>query len=899
MFRPYRLLLAASFAGAALTVSGPASATPFSDVPANHWAYQYIQSLAADGLIDGYPDGLFKGDRPLTRYEMAVVIARVIAKLQENVKPAPPYTGPSKADLEKLQKLIDALKDELDSLGVRVTNVEDSLSSLDKRTKFAQSLEMHGTLLPNESYRQRVVIPRTIVNTTGAPVTLYFGGTVAAGRTAAVDPFVSAYLPTNETNNPLTADGTGLRIRQDDQFSLVYHISDNLKISLPVKLINFEFGGEFTQQAAIDITPQVEVDIPQAGNLGRLHLKFGIIDDLAPSRTGLAYRPPDGGSGTGPYIPYENPEQPFQRGVLASATLNGRTDVRVAFTRIDDTLLDTNLSLLDPAGTFGTASYLFPVVPPQAGLTQTTPAGAPTSATFNSGTGVLSQVFLPKKAVNGSVYVSFYNGTTYNNAGLITGGPAIPAPAFTYDEALNAVVFNPPLPAGSTVTLSFNGLTNTNNTQLQRYQINARINHRLPGNAEIGFTFNRIFDFDDLQTTGDLTAIQQAAATGIGLVSDTVFGVDFQLPIPIAALGPGGQLIPFGEAASSKFTADYRNVAAVGDTAGVIGLKLKISKIDASVQYSTVGPNFLDGAPFRYFGNAPALFAFYHLPYQEDFYGLASNLGINQQFDAAFTALGRSSTTAGNPNLTYSYPVYNPFKGYGPFFFQSFTPNTRAIAATASMPLRVGDVTLATRGSYTHDQELRPNSSAGLQYGQPYTSAVPLQFDEYRVGASTNVPAFGQRATLSASGGYERLYRNDRTPFPYVPFNPATQTFDAAAAAAVSSAFGPGKSPVSFYPNYLNQRRFTWAVSGVAPLTKGVNLSLSYNTQQFGGENGTTLTQNISERKDTSFATLAYAIPGTNSSVSVSARQYHYTDDVLPTSNLTQNRQDVLFTVRF
>src|SRR5580704_19793634 len=77
-------------------------ATPFSDVPANHWAYQYIQSLAADGIIDGYPDGTFKGDRPLTRYEMAVVVARAVAKLQEN------QSGVSKDDLEKLQKLIDA-----------------------------------------------------------------------------------------------------------------------------------------------------------------------------------------------------------------------------------------------------------------------------------------------------------------------------------------------------------------------------------------------------------------------------------------------------------------------------------------------------------------------------------------------------------------------------------------------------------------------------------------------------------------------------------------------------------------------------------------------------------------------------------------------------------------------
>ena len=70
--------------------------------------------------------------------------------------------------------------------------------------------------------------------------------------------------------------------------------------------------------------------------------------------------------------------------------------------------------------------------------------------TFNSGTGTLTQVYLTQKAVLGSVYVSFYNGTTYNNAGIVTGGPANPLPAITYDEAYNAVVFGSPVPAGST-----------------------------------------------------------------------------------------------------------------------------------------------------------------------------------------------------------------------------------------------------------------------------------------------------------------------------------------------------------------------------------------------------------------------------------------------------------------
>ena len=164
--------------GMAASLGGSALATPFSDVPANHWAYQYLQSLAADGIIDGYPDGAFKGDRPLTRYEMAVVVARVLAKLQEQNPGAP-----SRDDLDKLQKLVDALKDELDALGVRVTNVEDSLDALQSRTKFAQSLSMHGVFLPNVTIRQRGPIQRTVTNTTGAPVTTYYGATVPAGAT--------------------------------------------------------------------------------------------------------------------------------------------------------------------------------------------------------------------------------------------------------------------------------------------------------------------------------------------------------------------------------------------------------------------------------------------------------------------------------------------------------------------------------------------------------------------------------------------------------------------------------------------------------------------------------------------------------------------------------------------
>ncbi len=82
------------------------AANPFSDVPAGHWAYDSIAKLAAAGVIDGYGDTSFKGDRLMTRYEMAQIVAKAMAK-GANV-----------------DKLAAEFADELDALGVRVAALE-------------------------------------------------------------------------------------------------------------------------------------------------------------------------------------------------------------------------------------------------------------------------------------------------------------------------------------------------------------------------------------------------------------------------------------------------------------------------------------------------------------------------------------------------------------------------------------------------------------------------------------------------------------------------------------------------------------------------------------------------------------------------------------------------------
>ena len=56
----------------------PAKSVLFPDVAENHWAYQYVTTLAKKGILEGYPDGEFKGDRMMTRYEFAAIVYRIV-----------------------------------------------------------------------------------------------------------------------------------------------------------------------------------------------------------------------------------------------------------------------------------------------------------------------------------------------------------------------------------------------------------------------------------------------------------------------------------------------------------------------------------------------------------------------------------------------------------------------------------------------------------------------------------------------------------------------------------------------------------------------------------------------------------------------------------------------------
>ena len=104
-------LSAALVVGAASTTF--AATNPFSDVPRDHWAYDAVTQLAADGVVEGYGDGTYRGDRSITRYEMAQMVAKAMAK--ENMPVS---------DRALVDRLAAEFADELNNLGVRVANLE-------------------------------------------------------------------------------------------------------------------------------------------------------------------------------------------------------------------------------------------------------------------------------------------------------------------------------------------------------------------------------------------------------------------------------------------------------------------------------------------------------------------------------------------------------------------------------------------------------------------------------------------------------------------------------------------------------------------------------------------------------------------------------------------------------
>ena len=128
-----KMLAMAAAAALAAGVSVSA-ANPFSDVNPSDWAYQAVEDLSAEGIVEGYPDGTFGGQKNITRYEMAQIIARLMAKEDQ-------YNAEQRATIDRLAA---EYADELDSLGVRVSNLEKKVGNISWSGDARMQYQDHG-----------------------------------------------------------------------------------------------------------------------------------------------------------------------------------------------------------------------------------------------------------------------------------------------------------------------------------------------------------------------------------------------------------------------------------------------------------------------------------------------------------------------------------------------------------------------------------------------------------------------------------------------------------------------------------------------------------------------------------------------------------------------------------
>ena len=144
-----RKILAMAAAAALAAGASAFAANPFSDVSTSDWAYQAVSDLSDQGIVEGYPDGTFKGQTNITRYEMAQIVARLMAKEDQ-------YNAEQRATIDKLAA---EYADELDSFGVRVTNLEKKVGNIswsgDARMRF-QDLDTD-----EDTYKARIRLNMT------------------------------------------------------------------------------------------------------------------------------------------------------------------------------------------------------------------------------------------------------------------------------------------------------------------------------------------------------------------------------------------------------------------------------------------------------------------------------------------------------------------------------------------------------------------------------------------------------------------------------------------------------------------------------------------------------------------------------------------------------------------
>ena len=273
---------------AALTAGVSAyAANPFSDVSTDDWAYQAVADLSDQGVVIGYPDGTFRGERNITRYELAQIVARMMAREDQ-------MNAEQRAMLEKLA---GEYADELANLGVRVSKLEKKVGNLywsgDARMQYQHNLDIIGGLTDDkknimkdrkDTWKGRI---RINANAQAGDKVMVSGRLVSefdyqdgAGSMVEMDRIHARYMANDAAyidlgRQGVALDQTGVFWDEDARFDGVVAGYDNGKIGL-------EFGYGRFQDAMLynlgELNPKLDISAAEAwygkisGNAGPVGL---------------------------------------------------------------------------------------------------------------------------------------------------------------------------------------------------------------------------------------------------------------------------------------------------------------------------------------------------------------------------------------------------------------------------------------------------------------------------------------------------------------------------------------------------------------------------------------------------------------------------------------------------
>ena len=282
--------------------------------------------------------------------------------------------------------------------------------------------------------------------------------------------------------------------------------------------------------------------------------------------------------------------------------------------------------------------------------------------------------------------------------------------------------------------------------------------------------------------------------------------------------------------------------------------------------------------------SSPAVFNFYNFPAATSSLGFAGfgTLTADSAISPAITTAPAGG--AAGATLVSSSPLIASLSAQGPFWIGGTSPATRGSSVSLTIPFNLARIPVKVRLGEQTLASIPSNSLATQILGPAFGSSASLQYNAVGGGVSVALPVLSRRATVSLDGLYETL-QGGQTPFNLAPY--------------AAQAGAGGTNTVIYTPVVSGVQQYAGAASVAVPVTSRLTVNGSFSEQVSGTVALDALTQTLTQRKTGYSGGVAYNFPKTNSSIEFFSNRSVSTDDTLPNYNVTQNSQNLYFSVKF